>query len=287
MELVYLGIMSVAQLVSLGIFITVLIKMFKNGSALMGIIGILTCGLFTYIWGWMKCKRLALTKVMIIWTIMILVPFGIVPVIGVEAVMNMSQAGLLDEIGAKKNARLDSIKKTKKTSKKSRKRASKKASARSRKATQQSGDWGDKALALWQKDHFKDPNKAKSYLDKELAKNPSAEVYNNRGNALRELKQYKQALKDYTLAINQKPNFYKAYNNRGNVYFDQKNYQFAIQDYNKAISLNPKYTNAWLNRGLAYYEMKKTGLACTDLKRARDLGDNDGWNWASKNGICK
>jgi tetratricopeptide (TPR) repeat protein len=39
---------------------------------------------------------------------------------------------------------------------------------------------------------------------------PSAAVYNNRGNAYRELKQYENAEPDYTEAIRLKPDFAEA-----------------------------------------------------------------------------
>ena len=293
MELVYLGIYAVAQLVSLGIFIFMLIKMFKTDSVLKGIIGILTCGIFTYVWGWIKHKQLALTKVMILWTIMIIVPFALIPVMGVEAVMKMAQPGMQTKLEPKKNTRLAQIKARKKSAnkKKNANKAKKKRAARqkSKKAGQnnKNTNWGNKALALWKNDKFTKPKQAKTYLDKEIAKNPTAEVYNNRGNAHRNLQQYPQAMQDYNKAISIKPNFYKAYNNRGNVYFDQKNFQMAIKDYNKAISINRSYRYAYLNRGLAYYEMKKKNLACNDLKRACQLGDCDGLNWAKKNRICQ
>ena len=72
----------VLTLISLIVFIIVLIKQFKHGGALQGIIGIITCGLWTFIWGWIKHKSLALTKIMIIWTIIQLTPFVLMGVFG-------------------------------------------------------------------------------------------------------------------------------------------------------------------------------------------------------------
>ena len=293
MELVYLGIAVVALLVQFIIYIVIQIKMFKNDSALKGIIGIITGGLFTYIWGWLKHKQLALTKVMILWTMVIIIPMALIPIAGMSAVMKFAQPGMQTQLDSKKKARLAQIKAKKKSAKKNKSanKAKKKRAARqkSKKAGQnnKNTNWGNKALALWKNDKFTKPKQAKTYLDKEIAKNPTAEVYNNRGNAHRNLQQYPQAMQDYNKAISIKPNFYKAYNNRGNVYFDQKNFQMAIKDYNKAISINRSYRYAYLNRGLAYYEMKKKNLACNDLKRACQLGDCDGLNWAKKNRICQ
>ena len=73
-------LMSVAGLASLACWIIVLVKMFKTQeSPLMGIIGIF-CGLWAFIWGWMNAGKLALGKVMMIWTlsfVLTLVGYGL------------------------------------------------------------------------------------------------------------------------------------------------------------------------------------------------------------------
>ena len=61
------GTFALVQLVSVISFIVVLIKLFRKEGALKGILG-LFCGLYTFIWGWMKHRELRLTKVMAIWT---------------------------------------------------------------------------------------------------------------------------------------------------------------------------------------------------------------------------
>lgn len=54
-------------------WIFILIKMFKTESGpLQGIIGIL-CGLWAFIWGWMNAGKLGVQKIMLIWTVAILV----------------------------------------------------------------------------------------------------------------------------------------------------------------------------------------------------------------------
>jgi hypothetical protein len=54
-------------------FILVLIKQFQEGGALHGIIGIITCGLWTLIWGWMNAGRLNIKNLMMIWTLLLVV----------------------------------------------------------------------------------------------------------------------------------------------------------------------------------------------------------------------
>jgi hypothetical protein len=54
-------------------FIIVLIKQFQNGGVVHGIIGIITCGLWTLIWGWMNSGKLNIRNIMLIWTLLIVV----------------------------------------------------------------------------------------------------------------------------------------------------------------------------------------------------------------------
>jgi len=59
-------------IVSLVCWIKVLIVLFKKAGVGLGILGII-CGLFAFIWGWMKHKENGLTKVMTVWTITIVI----------------------------------------------------------------------------------------------------------------------------------------------------------------------------------------------------------------------
>ena len=58
---------------SLICFILVLIKQFQNAGAVHGIIGIITCGIWTFIWGWMNATKLNIKNIMMIWTLLIIV----------------------------------------------------------------------------------------------------------------------------------------------------------------------------------------------------------------------
>ena len=62
-------------LVELGVlvcFVIVLIKQFQNAGAVHGIIGIITCTIWTFIWGWMNATKLNIRNVMLAWTGLIL-----------------------------------------------------------------------------------------------------------------------------------------------------------------------------------------------------------------------
>ena len=61
---------QLAGLASLVCFIIVLIKLFKAKGALHGILGILSCGLYPFIWGWMNATTLNIKNIMILWSIL-------------------------------------------------------------------------------------------------------------------------------------------------------------------------------------------------------------------------
>ena len=285
---------GVISIVSLVIFIVVLIKSFKTG-VLKGILGIITCGLFTFIWGWVKHSELQITRLMLLWTVLIILSIAIPMTIGTAQVMKFMP--LLQEQGlslpGQKKVKLTKPRKKSKVAKKKRSTTSKKKTTASKKkkggqAKKIPSDWNSKAVALWKKGKFTKPNQAINYLNKAIQKNPKfAEAFNNRGNAYRDINKLQKAFADYNQAIRMKQDYVQAYNNRGNIYYDLKKYKLAVNDYNKSIKLKPDFRLAYLNRGLAHHKMKNKKLACKDLQKACQMGDCDGLNWAKQNRICK
>ena len=71
-----LGLLGIlALLIGLGClicWIIVLIKQFQDAGVVHGIIGIITCGIWTFIWGWMNAARLGIKNIMMIWTVLII-----------------------------------------------------------------------------------------------------------------------------------------------------------------------------------------------------------------------
>jgi len=51
-------------------FVMVLIKQFQTAGPVHGIIGIITCSIWTFIWGWMNANNLNIKNIMIIWTLL-------------------------------------------------------------------------------------------------------------------------------------------------------------------------------------------------------------------------
>jgi len=282
----------IANIISLVIFIMVLIKLFKNEGALKGILGFF-CGIYTFIWGWMKHKQLAMTKLMTVWSLMILLPFILLPVMGVSSVLEIQKfvEGYAGDGGINLSMPdSNSDLKKKLTARKTQKKLPQKTSLKKPGRTDAIGDadWSQKAMALWQNGKFKNPKKAADYWGRAIrSKQNTAEAYNNRGLAYHELKQYDKAIKDYNQAIRLAPAQVAAYNNRGNSYYEIDEYQLALADFNQGLKRKPDYAKAHLNRGLVYYQMDKTDQACKDFQKACDHGDCDGTKWAMKNAICK
>jgi tetratricopeptide (TPR) repeat protein len=282
----------IANIVGLILFIVVLIKLFKTEGALKGILGFF-CGIYTFIWGWMKHKQLAMTRLMTVWSLMILLPFILIPVAGVSSLLEMQKyveayTGNGD-IKISKPGSNGNLKK-KLLAKKARNEKTPKASAQIPAATaaEQDVDWSEKAMALWENGKFKNPKMAVDYWSRAIShKQNTAEAFNNRGLAYHELKQYDSAIQDFSQAIKLDPAQVAAYNNRGNSYYERNEYQLALADFNQSLQRKPDYAKAHLNRGLVYYQMDNTDQACKDFQNASDHGDPDGINWAMKNAICK
>jgi hypothetical protein len=282
----------IANIISLVIFIMVLIKLFKNEGALKGILGFF-CGIYTFIWGWMKHKQLAMTKLMTVWSLMILLPFILLPVMGMSSVLEMQKfvEGYAGDGGINLSMPdSNSDLKKKLTARKTQKKRPQKTSLKKPGSTGaiEDTDWSQKAMALWQNGKFKNPKKVVDYWGRAIrSKQNTAEAYNNRGLAYHELKQYDKAIKDYNQAIRLAPAQVAAYNNRGNSYYEIDEYQLALADFNQSLKHKPDYAKGHLNRGLVYYQMDKTDQACKDFQKACDHGDCDGTKWAMKNAICK
>jgi len=285
-----LGAYLVANILSLILFFIVLIKLFKNEGALKGILGFF-CGIYTFIWGWMKHKQLAMTKLMTVWSLMILLPFILIPVVGVSSVLEMQK--YVEAYTGNGDIKLsipdsNSDLKKKLTAKKTSRKRAKKTPLKRPSDSATNEDWSQKAMALWKNGKFKDPKKAVDYWSRAISsKQNTVEAYNNRGLAYHELKQYDSAIKDYSQAIRLDPARVNTYNNRGNSYYEKDEYRLALADFYQSLKRKPDYARAHLNRGLVYYQMDKTDQACRDFQNACDHGDCDGIKWAKKNAICK
>lgn len=82
-----MGLSSLIGLGSLVCLIMVLIKQFQQGSVVHGIVGIVTCGIWTFIWGWMNASKLNIKNIMLIWTLLWVVNIVVMGVGGASMFM--------------------------------------------------------------------------------------------------------------------------------------------------------------------------------------------------------
>ena len=101
-----------------------------------------------------------------------------------------------------------------------------------------------------------------------------AESYFNQGRFMLQLKDYKGAIENFSIAINLRPNNPDAYNNRGSAKWFLKDYTGALLDYTKAVKLNPDYSIAYNNCGLAKAKLKDNRGAIEDYSKAIELNPN-------------
>ena len=94
------------------------------------------------------------------------------------------------------------------------------------------------------------------------------DAYYSRGLAKLNLHQYKDAIEDNSKAIQLNPEYVDAYLNRGNAKLNLQQYADAIEDYNRAIHLNPEHVHAYHNRGYAKSELHQDEDAIKDFSRA-------------------
>lgn len=116
--------------------------------------------------------------------------------------------------------------------------------------------------------HLKQYQQAIADFSQAILLEPSAAAYNNRGLVYSELKQYQQAFSDYNEAIRHEPSYMVAYENQGNAYQNLKQHHQAINVYNHAIRLDPSYASAYSNRGNSYMQLKQYQNAFADFNQA-------------------
>ena len=115
----------------------------------------------------------------------------------------------------------------------------------------------------------------------------TALFYNNRGCAYGGLGEYDKAISDYNKAIELDSFNSTDYHNRGYTYNNLKEYEKAISDYGKAIELSPNNATAYNNRGSIYIVLGRTDEAISDLNKAIELKPEVANPYKHLGDICK
>jgi tetratricopeptide (TPR) repeat protein len=119
--------------------------------------------------------------------------------------------------------------------------------------------------------------------DRAIALKPDyAEAYSNRGNVLRDIRRFYEALANYDRAIALKPDLAEIYSNRGNALRDLKRFDEALASYERAIALKPDYAGAYSNRGNALRDLKRLDEALASYERAIALKPDDAETYSNR-----
>lgn len=95
--------------------------------------------------------------------------------------------------------------------------------------------------------------------------------YNNRGQAYGDLKQYEEAIADYSKSIElNNPELHNPYNGRALVYNSMGQYELAMQDANKSLELKAE-ANTYNTRAIIYSNLKKYSEAIADATKAIEV----------------
>ncbi|MGL1889002.1 MAG: tetratricopeptide repeat protein [Reichenbachiella sp.] len=103
----------------------------------------------------------------------------------------------------------------------------------------------------------------------------NARGFRNRATSLNLIGKYKEALKDLDLAIQLEPDNQLGYSYRGRIHRLRGNYDQAFRDLNIAISLDSMDYNNYMCRGVAHNNTGNYPLAETDLRKSLLLATND------------
>lgn len=109
----------------------------------------------------------------------------------------------------------------------------------------------------------------------------SIDAFMNRGHAFMDLGEFGSAVADFNRAIELDSNYIDAYNNRGYLHSLRGDYAAAVRDYDKILELNPNHAFAYNNRGFARFKLGDTQQALADINKSIGLAPQN--SYAFKN----
>lgn len=293
MEILGSALCVLLPLVGFAMFILVLIKLFKAEGVLRGILGIVSCGIYPFVWGWVKNRELRLTPVMVIWTVTVIASF-LIPLTALSG-------GLSSLIGTIRSASDFIEAPTRRASEISKdpipKAVSKPVIPPSEPNTSQESAPAERSgydQEIGELNAFIDQNSAnadayynrallferkgdlataiKDYTKAIELNRTHSEAYYNRGLVFAKLKEFEPAARDFHAALSFNPRFFEAYCNRGNVNYRLGKYDLALKDYAAALKIRPDDADPYYNRAVVYQAIGQNSQAGRDFKKAAAMG---------------
>lgn len=96
-------------------------------------------------------------------------------------------------------------------------------------------------------------------------------TYNKRGLAHVNMRNFEQAIYDYSKAIELDRHYAEAYNNRSAAHLMMENYAKAVLDCNWTLELAPHFVAAYINLGIAHTGLRNYEQALADYERALEI----------------
>jgi tetratricopeptide (TPR) repeat protein len=124
--------------------------------------------------------------------------------------------------------------------------------------------WYKRANALREQRQF---GEALASFDRTIALKPDhAEAHNGRGIVLAGLQRFAEAIAAFDRAITLKPDYAEAYNNRGLILQDVNRVDDALASFDKAVALKPGEARMQMNRGAVLEDLKRfeDAIGCYD-----------------------
>lgn len=109
--------------------------------------------------------------------------------------------------------------------------------------------------------------------DGNLSIKSQSRTYRNLGIAHRRNSEPRRAIEDFDKALALKPTDpWNDYVNRGNAWSDLGEYENALSDYELAFQVKPDYNEAYYNRGIVFERQNQLKKAKDDFVKAYELG---------------
>ncbi|MEO6871271.1 MAG: tetratricopeptide repeat protein [Chthoniobacterales bacterium] len=108
-----------------------------------------------------------------------------------------------------------------------------------------------------------------------FAVSPEAAKHGNKGNELAQQGKYDEAIKEFTLAINENVKDPRFYLDRGRTYRIANKMPEAMADFSKAIEMAPDNDVGYFERGKTELAQNQYDPALTDLNKAIELNPNN------------
>lgn len=110
----------------------------------------------------------------------------------------------------------------------------------------------------------------------------NAIAWTGKGDALKKLEKYEEAVEAYNEAIKINPQYAEAWRGKGGSLFNIKKYDESVEAYDEAIRINPQYSQAWNGKGSSLFEQGKYDDAVKAFDEAIRIDPQYALAWYNK-----